>query len=35
MKPTAGLRGKYEGKIMKYEVKAMLGSACRGLSLSR
>jgi hypothetical protein len=27
------LRGKYEGKITKDEVKKELGSACRGLSL--
>jgi len=36
MKPNGGpLRGKYEGKIMKDEVKKELDSACRGLSLSR
>jgi len=29
------LRGKDEGKIIKDEVKTQLGSACRGLSLSR
>jgi hypothetical protein len=29
------LRGKYEGKSMKDEVKIELGSACRGLSPSR
>jgi hypothetical protein len=36
MKPTASrCDGKYEGKIMKDEMEATLGSACRGLSLSR
>jgi hypothetical protein len=29
------LRGKYEVKIMKDEVKATLAVVCRGLSLSR
>jgi hypothetical protein len=36
MKPTAGRsRGKYEGRIMKDEMKTELVATCRGLSPSR